>query len=261
MARLQVNVDHVATVRQARRASEPDPVHAASIAELAGATGITIHLREDRRHIQDRDLRVLRETVKTCLNLEMAVTEEMTAIALAVRPDQVTLVPEKRRELTTEGGLDVVRYETIVAEHTRRLAAAGIAVSHFIDPDAAQSDAAKRAGAQAVEFHTGAYAEARGPAVERELERLKAAVSHARNIGLTVHLGHGLDYRNVKPVAAIPGIDELNIGFSIVARAVLVGFEKAVSEMVAAIAEASGEITRTDSSSAAGGRVGARRSK
>lgn len=236
MARLQVNVDHVATLRQARRANQPDPAHAAMLAELAGATGITIHLREDRRHIQDRDLEVLRKTVKTCLNLEMAVTAEMVAIALATRPDQVTLVPEKRQELTTEGGLDVVRHEAAIRGAVSKLKAGAIVTSLFIDPDTAQIEAAVRTGASAIELHTGAYAEAHGEArIATELKALGVATRFARDLGLVVHLGHGLDYQNVAPVAAIPGIDELNIGFSIVARAMLVGFERAVAEMVAKI--------------------------
>jgi pyridoxine 5-phosphate synthase len=236
MPRLHVNVDHVATVRQARRASEPDPAAAAALAEIAGATGITIHLREDRRHIQDRDLAVLRETVKTRLNLEMAATDEMVAIALRHRPEQVTLVPEKRQELTTEGGLDAAGHEARLAPLVARLMEAGIEVSLFIAPDVSQIDAAQRLHAHAIELHTGAYAEAApGPARAVELDKIRSAVSHGRNKGLVVHAGHGLDYRNVGDIAAIPGIDELNIGFSIVARAVLVGFERAVADMVAAI--------------------------
>ncbi len=236
MPRLHVNVDHVATVRQARRAAEPDPVQAAILAELAGATGITIHLREDRRHIQDRDLIVLRQTIKTRLNLEMAATEEMVALALAHRPEQVTLVPEKRAELTTEGGLDAAAMKSRLEPLVRRLAAAHVEVSLFIAPDLEQIEAAALLSAHAIEIHTGAYADA-PPGARRaeELKKIEEAVSHGRNKGLVVHAGHGLDYRNVTAIAAIPGIDELNIGFSIVARAVLVGFERAVREMVAAI--------------------------
>lgn len=238
MPRLQVNVDHVATVRQARRAAEPDPVHAAALAELAGAEGITVHLREDRRHIQDRDVEVLRRTVKTRLNLEMAATDEMVAIAKRIAVDQVTLVPERRQELTTEGGLDVAGLRAPVARATAALVAAGIAVSHFIAPDRAQIEASQAAGAGAIELHTGAYAEAKGDAIDRELARLAAAVEIGRGLGLRVHAGHGLDYVNTSRVAAIPGLEELNIGHSIVARAVLVGFSRAVAEMVERIRHA-----------------------
>lgn len=241
MARLQVNVDHVATVRQARRAAEPDPIQAAVLCELAGATGITVHLREDRRHIQDRDVELLRRTVKTRLNLEMAASAEMAAIALAVRPDQITLVPEKRQELTTEGGLDALGLEAQITPYVGRLNAAGLPVSLFIAHDRRQIDAAKRIGASAIEIHTGAYADATTEEVRRrELASIASGVEHALGLGLTVHVGHGLDYRNVDAIAAIPGIDELNIGFSIVGRAVLVGITEAVREMVARIEVASG---------------------
>lgn len=233
---LGVNVDHVATVRQARRAPVPDPVAAAVLAELGGADGITIHLREDRRHIQDRDLEVLRRTVKTRLNLEMAATEEMVRIALETRPDQVTLVPERRAELTTEGGLDVVRERAVTAAAIRALADGGIPVFLFVDPNHVQLDVSRELHANGVEIHTGTYCDAREPAVVvRELGRVRDATAHALGLGLEVHAGHGLDYQNVGPVAAIPGIVELNIGHSIVARAVLVGMERAVAEMATRI--------------------------
>jgi pyridoxine 5-phosphate synthase len=232
MPRLGVNIDHVATIRQARRTVEPDPVWAAALAELAGADGITLHLREDRRHIQDRDLRVLRETVQVKLNLEMAAEEEITRIALDVRPDQCTLVPEKREEVTTEGGLDVVGNRERVASCVKRLLDAGIEVSLFIDPEEQQIETSCAVGAKAVELHTGRYADADSDVDRhRELEALKSAARHALAQGLLLHMGHGLTYRNVVPIARIPGVSELNIGHSIVARAVMVGFERAVREM------------------------------
>jgi pyridoxine 5-phosphate synthase len=238
MIRLGVNIDHVATVRQARRAKEPDPVAAAVLATLGGADGITVHLREDRRHIQDRDVYVLRETVTTRLNLEMATAEEIVLIALKVKPDEATLVPEKRQELTTEGGLDVVANEASVRPAIERLKAAGIHVSLFIDPDAAQVEASKAFGADAIEFQTASYSEAVGEAaVERELEKLRSASARAVSLGLHVHMGHGLNYWNVQPVVRIPGVEELNIGHSIVSRAVLVGMERAVREMKQAMQE------------------------
>ena len=230
MIRLGVNIDHVATVRQARRAAEPDPVAAAVLALLGGADGITVHLREDRRHIQDRDVWALKPFVQR-LNLEMAVAEEIVAIACEVKPDEATFVPEKRQELTTEGGLDVVANETAVAHAVDALKAAGIEVSLFLDPDVRQIEMAKVLGVHAVEIHTGRYAEARGAAVARELEALRAAATFARDQGLHVHMGHGLNYANVGAVARLPGVEELNIGHSIVARAVLVGMERAVREM------------------------------
>jgi pyridoxine 5-phosphate synthase len=238
MIRLGVNVDHVATVRQARRANEPDPVAAAILATLGGADGITIHLREDRRHIQDRDVVVLRETVTTRLNLEMAAAEEIITIALRVKPDEATLVPEKRQELTTEGGLDVLAGEKAVRSAIDRLKSGGIFVSLFIDPELKQLDASKKFGADAIEFQTASYSEAAGEqAVERELEKLRAAASHAMSLGLHVHMGHGLNYWNVRPIVRIPGVEELNIGHSIVSRAVLVGMERAVREMKLAMTE------------------------
>lgn len=232
MPRLGVNIDHVATIRQARRTIEPDPVWAASLAELAGADGITIHLREDRRHIQDRDLRVLKDTVQVKLNLEMAVVPEIIEIALQARPDQITLVPEKRQEVTTEGGLDVIGQRTAVESAVQRFLDAGLEVSLFIDADEAQIAASRETGAQAVELHTGCYADAVSPVAEAaELERLRRAGAFAVEQGLLLHMGHGLTYRNVVPIARIPGACELNIGHSIISRAVLVGMERAVREM------------------------------
>ena len=238
MIRLGVNIDHVATLRQARGGREPDPVAAAVLATLGGADGITVHLREDRRHIQDRDVRLLRETVATRLNLELAAYEEIVAIALAVKPDEATLVPEKRQELTTEGGLDVVATEPATRAAVDRLKAAGIHVSLFIDPDRAQVDQAKKLGADAVEFQTASYSEAvGGAAVAAELAKLERATAHATAAGLHVHMGHGLNYWNVRPVVRIAGVEELNIGHAIVSRAVLVGMERAVREMRRAMQE------------------------
>lgn len=236
MPKLCVNVDHVATVRQARRTIEPDPVAAAVLAELAGADGITIHLREDRRHIQDNDLRLMRETVQTKLNLEMAAIQEMVDIAIEVRPDQVTLVPEKREELTTEGGLDASGLIESLQGVVEKLKETGIIVSMFIDPQEDQLMASLELGAHAVEINTAAYSEATtAEEAEKECRRVARAVEKGMELGLTVHAGHGLTYENVGPIAAIPGIDEFNIGHNIVARAVLVGFEQAVSEMMEAI--------------------------
>ncbi len=233
MAKLGLNIDHVATVRQARGGIEPDPVAAAAIGELAGAEGITIHLREDRRHIQDRDLEILRKTVKTKLNLEMAATQEMVRIALTVKPEQVTLVPEKRRELTTEGGLDVIINLKTITDAVKRLRDGGICVSLFIDPNQEQVKAANKSGADYIEIHTGAYAESFGtPDMGRELEKIDTAIKLAAKVGLGVNAGHGLNYVNIKPVAAIGGIEEYNIGHSIISRAVLVGLDRAVRDMV-----------------------------
>jgi len=241
MIRLGVNIDHVATLRQARRANEPDPVAAAVLATLGGADGITVHLREDRRHINDRDVRLLRPVVTTRLNLEMAAVDAIADIACEVRPDEVTLVPERRQEVTTEGGLDVVAHEAAVAAVTKRLHDAGIPVSLFIDPDPTQIAAAKRLGAQAVEIQTARYSEARtDEARQQELQALRDATARARDAGLHVHMGHGLNYWNVQAVAAIDGVEELNIGHSIVSRAVLVGMERAVREMKDAIREGAG---------------------
>jgi len=238
-ARLGVNVDHVATLRQMRRTPYPDPVAAAVLAELAGADQITIHLREDRRHIQDRDLQILRRTVSTRLNLEMAATQEMVRVAYEVKPDMVTLVPERREELTTEGGLDAVGGRDALRKIVKTLRDAEIQVSLFIDPDLDQVKAAHRAEAQVVEFHTGRYCDARLASDRpRELARLVDACKSAAKLGLGVAAGHGLHYRNVTAVAAIPEIEELNIGHAIAARAVLVGLERAVREMREIIASA-----------------------
>ena len=231
--RLAVNIDHIATIRQARNAQEPDPLAAALIAERAGAEGITVHLRTDRRHIQDRDLDILRERIATKLNVEMAVTDEMAAIALKVRPNQVTPVPERPQELTTEGGLDVVQNASAVKQFTRRMRDAGIRVSIFLDPESRQIEAAKAAGADAVEINTGRYAEASGAHAAAELDRIARTAREAAAAGLEVLAGHGLNYVNVIPIVAIPEIVELNIGHSIVARAALAGMDAAVREMVA----------------------------
>jgi pyridoxine 5-phosphate synthase len=228
---LGVNIDHVATVRQARRARYPDPLYAALIAEQAGADSITLHLREDRRHIQDRDVSAMREALQTRMNLEMAVTDEMVRIAQAVKPQDVCLVPESRQEITTEGGLDVIAHTARVQAATAALNAAGIRVSLFIDPDQAQIEAARRVGAPVIELHTGAYADANGGGRAREFERLRTAAKFAASLGLTVNAGHGLNYHNVEPIAAIPEIIELNIGHSIVARAIIDGLAKAVRDM------------------------------
>jgi len=235
---LGINIDHVATVRQARRVSYPDPVHAALLAEQAGADNITLHLREDRRHIQDRDVHALRPLLKTRMNLEMGLTDEMVGIALGVRPQDCCLVPEKRQEITTEGGLDVAADVARVEDGVRRLSAAGIRVALFIAPDLAQIEAAKRSGAPVIELHTGTYAEASGGEQARELERLASAARRGESLGLEVHAGHGLTYNNVMPVAAIPGIVELNIGHCIIARAIFSGLEAAVRDMKALMAEA-----------------------
>ncbi len=232
MAILGVNIDHVATLRQARRTYEPDPVWAAALAELGGADGITLHLREDRRHIQDRDLEILRRTVTVKLNLEMACNQEILEIACRVLPDQATLVPERREEVTTEGGLDVVGNLARVAEVVKTLRGHGVSVSLFLDPEARQIEAAAELRADAVELHTGRYALAKpGPDRDRELAALVAAGSLVRSTGMALHAGHGLNYQNVLPIVAIPEMHELNIGHSIVARAVMVGFQQAVREM------------------------------
>lgn len=231
--RLAVNVDHIATIRQARGRAEPDPVAAALLAEVAGAAGIIVHLREDRRHIQDRDVRLLREVVKTRLNLEMAATEEMVKVALGVVPDVATLVPERREELTTEGGLDVAGQEERVTRAVRVLTDEGITVSLFIDPFAEQVKAAKRTGAPFVEMHTGQYAEAKTESEQQAtLLKIMGAARLGRDLGLRIAAGHGLNYQNVQAVAAIPEVEELNIGHSIVARAALVGIDRAVREML-----------------------------
>lgn len=234
--KLCVNIDHVATVRQARRISEPDPVSAALLAELAGAAGITCHLREDRRHIQDDDVLKLKAAVKTRLNLEMAVTDDMLNFAEKIQPYMVMFVPENRQEVTTEGGLDVAGKLKHIRAATQRMKSMGLQVSHFIDPDADQIDAARECGADVVELHTGAYADAKTPDDRlTELQRLEAAAMHATVNEQHVNAGHGLNLRNVLPVAAIKTIRELHIGHSIVSHAVLVGFERATREMVDAI--------------------------
>jgi pyridoxine 5-phosphate synthase len=233
---LGVNIDHIATIRQARRTVEPDPVAAAVLAELAGADGITVHLREDRRHIQERDVRLLRQTVRTHLNLEMAATDEMVAIALDVHPDYVTLVPEKREEITTEGGLDITRQQNRMKEVVDQLQSAGIPVSLFIDADSDQIDASAAIGAKFIELHTGRYAEAKDEQNRAvELEVLTTGCRLAITAGLRVNAGHGLTYWNVYPIACLEGMEELNIGHTIVSRAALVGMERAVREMKQAI--------------------------
>ncbi|WP_325891695.1 pyridoxine 5'-phosphate synthase [Grimontia sp. NTOU-MAR1] len=236
---LGVNIDHVATVRNARGTQYPDPVHAADIAERAGADGITVHLREDRRHIKDRDVYILKDTIQTRMNLEMAVTDEMVKIALEVKPVFVCLVPEKREELTTEGGLDVAGQLEKVKAATETLTVAGIKVSLFIDADRAQIDAAKACGAPFIELHTGHYAEATTEEeMQAELKKIAAGASYANDLGIKVNAGHGLTYQNVKPIAAIPEIYELNIGHAIVGRAVFEGLPKAVADMKALMMEA-----------------------
>jgi pyridoxine 5-phosphate synthase len=236
VTKLGVNVDHVATVRQARGISDPDPVTAAAIAELAGADSITVHLREDRRHIQDRDVEILRKTIKTRLNLEMAATDEMVGIALKIVPDYVTLVPEKRAELTTEGGLDVVRNRQTLKKGIELLHQGGVVASLFVDPDIEQIKESHSIGADTIEIHTGSYCEARSADERRlELDKIQNAVRAGRKLGLGVNAGHGLNYQNVREVVALGGIDEYNIGHSIISRAVLVGLDRAVREMIALI--------------------------
>ncbi|MEH2397897.1 pyridoxine 5'-phosphate synthase [Nostoc sp.] len=232
MATLGVNIDHIATIRQARRTVEPDPVAAAVLAELAGADGITVHLREDRRHIQDRDVLLLRQTVRSHLNLEMAPTDEMLAIALDIKPDYVTLVPEKREEVTTEGGLNIVGQLARIGEIVDKLQSANIPVSLFIDAESAQIEASVKLQARFIELHTGQYAEAKDETNrQRELAILAKGCEQAIQAGLRVNAGHGLTYWNVYPVAALPGMEELNIGHTIISRAALVGMERAVREM------------------------------
>lgn len=236
---LGVNIDHIATLRQARKTRYPSPVEAALAAETAGADSITLHLREDRRHIQDADVAILRQVLKTRMNLEMAVTEEMLDIACNTLPQDVCLVPEKREELTTEGGLDVAGQLPKIQSACARLGDAGIRVSLFIDADFAQLDAAHAAGAPVVEIHTGHYADASTDAARSvEFERIRQAVAYGRSIGLTVNAGHGLTYHNVQPIAALPGIRELNIGHAIVAQALFVGWKDAVAEMKRLMVEA-----------------------
>lgn len=238
MARLGVNIDHVATVREARKTNEPDPVWAATLAELGGADGITLHLREDRRHIQDRDVRILIETVAVPTNLELAMADEVLSIACDLRPTQATLVPERREEVTTEGGLDVVGQRERVASAVKRLQDAGIVVSLFLDPDPQQIEAGIATGAEAIELHTGAYAHAsaKGKALD-ELAHLNRSAEIIRQAGVVLNAGHGLTYRNVRPVAAIAEMHELNIGHSIIARAIMVGLEQAVRDMKRLVSE------------------------
>ena len=235
MASLGVNIDHIANIRQARRTVEPDPVPFALLAELGGADGITVHLREDRRHIQDRDVELLRQTVRSRLNLEMAATQEMLAIALKIGPDMVTLVPERREEVTTEGGLNVADQLAELSPIVSRLQAQSIPVSLFVDPDSRQLEACQSTGARWVELHTGSYAEASWTEQPHELARITEGVAIARQLGVRVNAGHGLTYQNVEPIAAIPGMEELNIGHTIVARAVAVGLQQAVQEMKALV--------------------------
>ena len=238
---LGVNIDHVATLRQARGTRYPEPVQAALIAEQAGADGITVHLREDRRHISDRDVELLMQTAQTRINLEMAATAEMIAIATRLKPPHCCLVPEKREELTTEGGLDVVRNRALIADACDRLGGAGIEVSLFIDPEPDQIDAAIACGAPAIELHTGDYAEAETDVVRKDtLARVARGVEYGRAAGLIVNAGHGLHYHNTAPIAALPGINELNIGHAIIARAVLTGLDEAVRSMRALIDRAAG---------------------
>ena len=232
--KLGVNVDHIATIREARKSREPDPVAAALLAELAGADGITVHLRGDRRHVQERDLELLRKTIKTRLNLEAAATPQMVAIASTHKPDQVTLVPERREEITTEGGLDVLLNQALVRKTVAELREAGVEVSIFVDPDYDQIKAISKLRAGCIEINTAKYSEAAGPApVAAEAEKIADVARAAARLGLRVFAGHGLDYRNVRRIVAIPEIEELNIGHAIVARAALVGIERAVREMKA----------------------------
>lgn len=240
MPRLHVNIDHVATLRQARRGVVPSPLEAAAACEAAGARGITVHLREDRRHIQDADVHALRASVRTLLNLEIAATDEMTAIACEVRPDEVCIVPERRAELTTEGGLDLRSARAALERQIPRLKDAGVLVSLFVDPDEGAADAAAALGADFVEFHTGSYAHATGAAREVERARLERAARRAHERGLRVNAGHGLDLENVAAIARLPHVEELNIGYSIVCRAVFVGLDRAVREMIERIDSAAG---------------------
>jgi pyridoxine 5-phosphate synthase len=231
--RLAVNIDHFATIREARSSSEPEPVFAALLAEQAGAEGIVCHIRGDRRHIKERDLELLRKTIKTKLNIEMAATEEMKKIAFNIKPEVVSLVPERPEELTTEGGLDVLSNESALTSHIQELKDAGMKVSIFVDPDLGQIDACKRVGVELIEINTGKYSDLK-PGRERQkaLEEIKEAAAHGYKIGLEVHAGHGLDYKNILPVVMIPEITEFSIGFSIVARAAMVGIDLAVREMI-----------------------------
>ncbi len=234
--KLAVNVDHYATLREARRSSEPDPVLAALLAEQAGAEGIVCHIRTDRRHIKERDLRLLRDTIKTRLNVEMAATDEMKAISLAIKPQVVSLVPERPEELTTEGGLDVITHQEHLGPHIRELQDAGIRVSIFVDPSTEQISVCRKVGVDMIEINTGAYAEAESEAdLSKALEEVIRAARHGDELGLLVHAGHGLDYHNIGPIVEIEEIEEFSIGFSIVARSAIVGIDFAVREMVALI--------------------------
>lgn len=234
MIKLGLNIDHVATLREVRGTRYPNVLQAALIGEASGADAITLHLREDRRHIQDKDVEILRDMLQTRMNLESAITEEMLSFALRIKPHDVCFVPERREELTTEGGLDVIRYFDQVKHACSKCAEAGIRVSLFIDPDEKQLDAAKSAGAPVVEIHTGKYADAASvPEQQHELERIKRAVAHGHNLGLQVNAGHGLNYHNVQPIVAIPHIAELNIGHAIIAEALFIGLEQAVKKMKA----------------------------
>jgi pyridoxine 5-phosphate synthase len=236
MATLCVNIDHVATVRQARRGTEPDPLWAVGVVEMAGSTGVTVHLREDRRHIQDRDVELIREVVQGHLNLEMAATETIVRRALEIKPDIATIVPERREEVTTEGGVGVAGRVDQGRRGTEQLLAAGIEGSLFLDPDPRQLEATVKAGARQVELHTGAYGLARRGADQlRELQQLYRAARHGQGLGLTIHAGHGLNYQNTAPVAAIAGVCELNIGHSIISRALFAGLQQAVADMAALI--------------------------
>ena len=236
--RLSVNIDHFATIREARRSQEPEPVLAALLAEQAGAEGIVCHLRGDRRHIKERDLRLFRQVIKTKLNLEMAATDEMKKIVLEIKPDVVSLVPEREEELTTEGGLDVLSHQQHLAGFIKELQQAKIKVSIFVDPDLKQIEACRQLGVDLIEINTGKYADLK-PGKQRDmaLEEVRKAAGYGHKLGLEIHAGHGLDYRNIKPVAEIPQIKEFSIGFSIVARAAMVGVEKAVKEMIELIKE------------------------
>lgn len=234
--KLAVNVDHFATIREARRSNEPEPVLAALLAEQAGAEGIVCHIRGDRRHIKERDLKLFREAIKTKLNIEMAATEEMKKIALDIKPEVVSLVPEREEELTTEGGLDVIANERHLAPHIKELKKAGIRVSIFVDPDLKQIESCRRVGVDLIELNTGKYADLKpGPERDKALDEIKDAARHGHKLGLEIHAGHGLDYKNVQPVAEIPEITEFSIGFSIVARSAIIGVDKAVREMVSLI--------------------------
>lgn len=234
--RLAVNVDHFATIREARRSTEPEPVLAALLSEMAGADGIVCHIRSDRRHIKERDLHLLKEAIKTKLNIEMAATEEMKTIALDIKPDVVSLVPERPEELTTEGGLDVAAQKAHLTSHIQTLKQGGIRVSIFVDPNSRQIDACRSVGVDLIEINTGKYADLKeNEKREKALQEVMDAAAHAKGLGLEVHAGHGLDYKNVRPVAAIPEITEFSIGFAIVARAAVTGIDLAVREMIALI--------------------------